>query len=100
MQPFSAEVAAVEAGLLLCPSSGPATLTLLDPGAQLGGPLRRLRGALRYDESRPGWEREAWLLVCGLLLRRAGADDTPAARAALAAELAREPRHALNNLAF
>lgn len=86
IQPFSAEVAAVEAGLLLCPSTGPATLVPAQPGGERGGPLRD-RGVLRYDESRPGWEREVWSLVCGALLRRAGVADTPGARIDLAHEL-------------
>lgn len=86
MQPFSAEVAAVEAGLLLCPSTGPATLSPLEPTSERGGALR-CRGTLRYDKARPGWEREVWSLVCGMLLRRAEASDTPRARVELALEL-------------
>jgi hypothetical protein len=72
--PFSAEVAAHEAGLLLCPSKGSANLT---------------ETIVRYDESRSGWERELWAIVCGVLLRRAGERDTLAGRAALVRALGR-----------
>lgn len=70
--PFSAEVAAQEVGLVLCPSAGPLSLQ---------GPI------VRYDLSEPGTEAELWDVVCGRLLDRAGVGNTEYRRAKLAREL-------------
>lgn len=80
--PFSAEVAAVEADLLLCPEwRGLAKLIGIKGG---------IRPVAFYDKTRHGWERELWSLVCGVLLRRDGSADTRDARMALALALGAE----------
>lgn len=70
--PFSAEVAAQEAGLLLVPWSGPLAVDGV---------------IVRYDPERPDAEGELWAVTCGHLLRRVGAPDTVSQRAQLAREL-------------
>ena len=67
--PICAEVALRAADLSPLPSQGPATL---------------VGEVLRYDTTRPGWEREVWSLVCGYLLRRYELPDKYDARIALA----------------
>lgn len=71
--PICPELTLRAAGLFPIPESpGPATLDDM---------------ALRYDTSRPEWEREVIALVCGALLRREELPDKHEARVELARAL-------------